>query len=693
MSTEKERIPYFATAGRGTEGFAAAEIMDKIIPDEVSTRDGKVFFKLSSTIGLSIQKILALRSVERVFMGITDYNNTAYITNKKTFLDKLMCTATSQENFSKAKIVLAEILSHNHEKKAVAVNVSKCMRNSLVPTQARHVSHSLGPGHSCPLRKTCTGMKTAGASSPRQELDSLSFVENSPAEKYRKLDVNVLAAEVSLPQTECNGRILFDKSPDGIRQTNPGCERENLLNYMPQSDTGIDHKYDGRILFNKSPDGIRQTNPGCERENVLNYMPQSDTDIDHKYDGRILFNKSPDGIRKSNPGCEHEIVLNYMPQSDTNIDKKCATQATVSYSQVNQIGSKCDHNVLLDCARQLDSNVERCYDSVKETVNNNETGHISLLKHNTDNKDNQQQTHQYHSLTEDNRDKASLSFRMSIKCSGKVSRWLNIKKLSRDLGWRVARTTGWRVDLRKPQYEVCVHISDDYVTVGVPLTRFPLSRRIYMVDSGLRAPIAWIMSQLCSIKSGDIVLDPMCGKATILMEASSDVKDVWLIGSDRDSSQIDKALQNVRSCSHSGILSLLEADGLNMPYRDSCLDVVVCDAPFNHKHLLTLAPERFYYRFIREINRVLRPQGRCVLLVSEQLQQVVLSFIQGTGGSQQPAPCSTSEASSAGGSKDPDARGEHDNTANSVVMLTFVSSHYVKLGETHACILVMHKES
>lgn len=256
-----------------------------------------------------------------------------------------MCSVTSQENFSKAKIVLAEILSHNHEKKAVAVNISKCMRNSLVPTQARHGGHSVS-GHSCPVRKNCTGMKTAGASSPRQELESSYFVESSPAEKYRKIDVNMLAAEVCLPQTECNGSILFDKSPDGARQTNPGCERE--------------------------------------------------------------------------------IVLNYMHQSDTNIDHKCVTQTTVSYSQVDQIDSKGDHNVSLGCARQLDSNVKRCYDSVKETVNNNAAGQISLLKHNTDDKDNDQQIHKYHSITE-NRDKESLSFRMSIKCSGKVSRWLNIK--------------------------------------------------------------------------------------------------------------------------------------------------------------------------------------------------------------------------------------------------------------------------
>ncbi|CAG5134865.1 unnamed protein product [Candidula unifasciata] len=617
MNPERESISFFATAGRGTEEFAADEIRKKVMPGEVSTRDGKVFFRLlSSAIELNIKKILALRSVERVFVGITDYNNSTYITNKRTFLDKLMCSVTSQENISNAVKVLADILSQSHKNKTESMSVSTCTQNTSVTTLPGHDNQSLSV-HLWPIKKSCVNEKAADFSLSRQKFENSSSDRVSPAEKYQKLDVNILhTTEVSVAKTECDRRTLSDKASHGLWQASSGCECTDGLNETPECDRRSDHN--------------------------------------------------------------------------------CVTQAAVDCSEVRQVRSDCDISGLNGCAGQIYSS-HKMYRE-KDTVNNcrSTVYHACSLNCYNDDKDNQQEIHKQDSIKEDTNDsthKESLSFRMSIKCSGKVSRWLNTKKLSRDLGWRVARATGWRVDLRKPQYEVCVHISDDYVTVGVPLTRFPLSKRVYLVDSGLRAPIAWIMSQLCSIKAGDIVLDPMCGKATILIEASSDVKDAWFVGSDRDSSQLEKALQNVITCSHPATVSLLEADGLNMPYRDGCVDVVVCDAPFNHKHLLTLAPEMFYSKFVREIYRVLRPQGSCVLLVSEQLQHVVLSIIQGTEGTQQPAPCPTSEASSQGRSKDPDTHFEHDKATESLVGLTFVSSHYVKLGETHACILVLHKES
>ncbi|GFS24468.1 THUMP domain-containing protein 2-like [Elysia marginata] len=181
----------------------------------------------------------------------------------------------------------------------------------------------------------------------------------------------------------------------------------------------------------------------------------------------------------------------------------------------------------------------------------------------------------------------TITFRMSIKCSGKLRKKLDLKRLSRDIAWRVQQASGWKAQLRQPDMEVCVHISNEYVTVGVPLTRQPLSKRSYLQDPGLRAPVAWIMCSLADIRPGDIVLDPMCGKATVLLEGAS-----------------------------------------NMPYRDCCADAVVCDAPFNQKHLLSLTPEMFYGKFLREIHRVLRTDGKCILLVSQELLSVILSLVQ-----------------------------------------------------------------
>ncbi|CAL1531238.1 unnamed protein product [Lymnaea stagnalis] len=267
--------------------------------------------------------------------------------------------------------------------------------------------------------------------------------------------------------------------------------------------------------------------------------------------------------------------------------------------------------------------------------------------------------------------KSLSTFRVSVKCSGKVKRWLDLKRLSKDIGWRVSKRTGWIVDLQSPELEVCVHISDANVTAGIPLTRFPLSKREYLVDSGLRAPIAWIMCHLANIKPGEIILDPMCGKATILVEACTEFQASY-IGSDCDGDQLAAAIQNVDSLRLlMNNVSLVKSDGLDMPYRDSCVDIVMCDAPFNRNHKTSIAVDEFYFKFIHEIDRVLAPQGRCVLLTKQDLKDLVISIVNGNL------------------SDDSKIR---TCRVKAPVHLSVASINYIKLGETHASIIVLNKQ-
>lgn len=88
------------------------------------------------------------------------------------------------------------------------------------------------------------------------------------------------------------------------------------------------------------------------------------------------------------------------------------------------------------------------------------------------------------------------------------------------MGVLISKLLGWRIDLRSPKYEVNIHLSDATLIVGIPICNRPVSIRSYIKHCGLRTPIAWIMVKLLDIQPGDIVLDPMCGCATILLEAA-----------------------------------------------------------------------------------------------------------------------------------------------------------------------------
>ncbi|XP_021495670.1 THUMP domain-containing protein 2 isoform X3 [Meriones unguiculatus] len=115
-----------------------------------------------------------------------------------------------------------------------------------------------------------------------------------------------------------------------------------------------------------------------------------------------------------------------------------------------------------------------------------------------------------------------LTFRVSCRCSGNVGKAITGQEVGRVIGIALMRQFGWKADLRNPNLEIFVHLSDAYSVVGIPLFRVPLASRTYIQTAGLRSTIAWAMASIAEIKPGALVLDPMCGLGTILVEAAEE---------------------------------------------------------------------------------------------------------------------------------------------------------------------------
>lgn len=88
----------------------------------------------------------------------------------------------------------------------------------------------------------------------------------------------------------------------------------------------------------------------------------------------------------------------------------------------------------------------------------------------------------------------------------------------------ISKLTGWKTDTRHPNIEISIHMNDNTLSVGVPLTQQPLSKRAYLKHCGLRSTVAWIMCDLLNIQPGHRVLDPMCGMGTLLIEGFQQCK-------------------------------------------------------------------------------------------------------------------------------------------------------------------------
>ncbi|XP_069881548.1 THUMP domain-containing protein 2 isoform X4 [Dipodomys merriami] len=128
----------------------------------------------------------------------------------------------------------------------------------------------------------------------------------------------------------------------------------------------------------------------------------------------------------------------------------------------------------------------------------------------------------------------AFTFRVSCRCSGTVAKVFTAQEVGKIIGIALMKQFGWKADLRTPNLEIFIHLNDVYSVLGIPLFRVPLASRTYIQMAGLRSTIAWAMASLADIKAGALVLDPMCGLGTILLEAAKEwpichcPQNVWI---------------------------------------------------------------------------------------------------------------------------------------------------------------------
>ncbi|XP_034754723.1 THUMP domain-containing protein 2 isoform X2 [Etheostoma cragini] len=221
-----------------------------------------------------------------------------------------------------------------------------------------------------------------------------------------------------------------------------------------------------------------------------------------------------------------------------------------------------------------------------------------------------------------------VSFRISCKCTGSLSRYFNTQEVSRVIGVGLSKLLGWKIDLKNPQLEVNVNLSDDHCLLGIPLTRLPLAHRSYMKTTGLRSTVAWAMASLAQIQAGFCVVDPMCGVGTILIEAAQEHKASHFLGVDIDDGQLQKANENVEFAVLGNRIHLLKASSMMLPLPSASVDVVVCDLPFGRKFGTKTTTAANLPLILTEMERILCIGGTLVLLLSPQLSCLLKKLLE-----------------------------------------------------------------
>ncbi len=197
----------------------------------------------------------------------------------------------------------------------------------------------------------------------------------------------------------------------------------------------------------------------------------------------------------------------------------------------------------------------------------------------------------------------------------------------RDAGKALARglaghfPESWRPAEENAAVEVWLSIDEATAVCGLRLSDRGMRHRSWKLEhrpASLRPTLAAAMIRLTAAYDGQVVLDPMCGAGTLLAEqlvaAERTRRPLQVVGGDIDAGAVRAASVNLRRL---GVVSLASWDATRLPLVNTSVDHVVSNPPFGKQLSSQVAIRPLYAAMLREQNRVLRPGGQAVLLVSD----------------------------------------------------------------------------
>ncbi len=208
------------------------------------------------------------------------------------------------------------------------------------------------------------------------------------------------------------------------------------------------------------------------------------------------------------------------------------------------------------------------------------------------------------------------SFRITAKRAGEHE--YNSVEISAAAGAGVVQRYSWDVDLEEYDYDVRVYVKNDTALVGLRLSPEALSRRarILHTAASLNPTVAHAMCRISEPQESEVVLDPMCGAGTILIERNRLAGPGILLGGDLHANPVEIARKNLAAAELT--CALVQWDARRLPLVRRSVDAVICNLPWGRRIGSHRANRHLYPAFVRELSRVLRPGGRAVLLTQEK---------------------------------------------------------------------------
>jgi tRNA (guanine6-N2)-methyltransferase len=190
------------------------------------------------------------------------------------------------------------------------------------------------------------------------------------------------------------------------------------------------------------------------------------------------------------------------------------------------------------------------------------------------------------------------------------------KALARGLEGKLPAS--WRHVEENAAVEIWLTIHEAMAVCGLRLSDRTMRHRTYKEEhrpASLRPTVAAALVRLAEARSGELVVDPMCGVGTILGEQlARQPEGLRVLGGDLDLDALRSARANLR---HLGQPGLVRWDARRLPLPAGSVGCIISNPPFGVQLGEPAEVVRLYRQMVPEYDRVLRPGGRVVLLVAE----------------------------------------------------------------------------
>jgi tRNA (guanine6-N2)-methyltransferase len=183
---------------------------------------------------------------------------------------------------------------------------------------------------------------------------------------------------------------------------------------------------------------------------------------------------------------------------------------------------------------------------------------------------------------------------------------------------RITENTGLRSHRSKPDYEFWLALrSEGHGFFSLRLSHHKAYDKI-LRKGELRPELANILCRLSDPKPKELFLDPFCGSGAIPIQRATAFAEGLVIASDQDESLVELLRDRIKDLGLKKRVVVRCDDALHLTrYQDGSIHTIVTDPPWGH-FVKTDAPIADFYRdMLEELVRVLRPDGRLVILTAE----------------------------------------------------------------------------